>query len=355
MLFCRDGVLRHREWIYDRRTKSGRHVLLPLHVLEGHHPRKFEKQLTYGVEFEDGLTVREFFLNLKPWADLLVGIACMDFPAFVAEVEKPLAADAHTDLSHIEIYASASLEAKPAFEREGDLFDNMTPIAGGRLYRWNSPTPKITDRLEFEHSWGYSAYYKEKQVEDHGDWKNEYDHCSVSYCPLTRWHHLPIRFAPKMTVYDEAGGVGADYLTVKEPLFNPNHPWVKTIRTDDGRLVRHELEVDAPTPTFMDAIVRGFLWDVGFHYSPAQRDEMVEDLIEKKDDLDSVYDPYRDPETGEIDWDAVENDPGPAEKPEPEPEDGEDDDRNHEFIAKMAAVAYCEERAPDLVRWSDPE
>jgi hypothetical protein len=350
MLFCRDGVLRLQEWDYDPATRSGRHVLLPLAVLCGLDPHAFAKHLTREIAFEDDLTVRELFLNLKPWAAELEGLACMDFAAFVAEAEKPLAADAHTDLSHVELSASIEIAAEPEFEEDGDDLLKTIPVAGGRLHQWVSPTPRVSDRIAVEHRWDSTAIYREPQVEQVGDTRVTVRSCSLDYSPLTRWHHLPIRLNPVMVLSDDTGGTGSEYLSYGVPLLNPAHPRVTAVRHGDGsRIYRHEVAVEAPTPTFMATLVRGFFWDVGFHYSPAGRDEQTRSLTAAMDDVDRLLAAMSRDGDGGLD--------GAAEDPVSEEVEG--GDRDGPAAAEPAGerawlrerIEYCNQNASHLVRW----
>lgn len=343
MHFCRDGVLRLKQWVYDPASRTGRTVLLPLDILCDLDPHRFAKHLTYEISFEAGLTVRDLFLNLKPWSHELEGIACMAFSEFVAEVEKPLDPEPETAVSHVELFPTLQITAQPDFEPEAPPH----PAGPDGLRESVLPAAKITDRIEIEFGWDYHALYREPQVERFGPGDTDC-HTSTSrsldFDPLTRWHHLPIRLSDRMVLSDETAGLAGDFLSVKTPLLNPGHPWVTAVRSPDGsRLYRHEITLAAPVPTFMTTLVRGFFWSVGFHYSPAGQREAAAAVLSRSDALDSLLESHPD---GEIDRSAMAvRAAGPGGDAEAA------DDQAADWLRQQ--IDYCEMKAAGLIRWQD--
>ena len=89
LIFSRDGVLRMRVSAYDRVSKKRLGRLVPLRAWEaGVDEHAFLKSLHSAISFEDGLSVGEMMENLAPWAEMMTGVACMDFPAFLEEARR---------------------------------------------------------------------------------------------------------------------------------------------------------------------------------------------------------------------------------------------------------------------------
>ena len=278
LIFCRDGILRLSEWFYETSKKSGRHVDIPLYLVEEHgDPFKFLKCLGAFVEFEDGLTVKEFFNNLAPWKEVMEGIACMDFEAFLEEVNKPCEKPLE-NLSHIEITQYISFEAVADFE--GDLFadDMFEKVPGKKYYKMKDFKSKITDRVEMKSFWTQTCMLITPEDDGQG---NKYDSVGLSYSPINEWAHVPMKIA-KPRIHDQT--YNSDYMSIKESLFNHNHPCVGE---KHERLATLNIETDGPN--FIDTVVYGFLWDVGFHYSPVSRDKFGEELKERADEVDEDF------------------------------------------------------------------
>lgn len=285
-IFCRDGVLRLREYFYDSDKKMGGKIDLPLFIIEQIDDKyKFLKCLGELVEFEDGLTVKEFFNNLAPWAEIMEGLACMDFPAFLTEVNKPCEKPLE-NISHIEIMAYYEFSVRPDFERVSvkDMFEKVP----GKKYSVLKPmSPIYTNEIELEYYWRYTAKL-ETPTNDDG---YECTEVGLDYSPINEWAHVPMKFA-KNVVYDRT--INSDYSSFKESLFNSGHPSFKS--NEYGAII----SISTPPPTFFHSILRGFLWEIGFHYSPVKRDKLTEELkqqikeidddLEQNEDIDDIMD-----------------------------------------------------------------
>ena len=92
-------------------------------------------------------------------------------------------------------------------------------------------------------------------------------------------------FRPTMVLADETPN--SSYLNDERGLFRRGYGAMKNvIGGRPRRLFRRELTVEAPRPDFYDAVIRGFLWSVGFHYSPVQRDETIDLVMERMEDVE---------------------------------------------------------------------
>jgi hypothetical protein len=279
--FCRDGILRRTittrvpEAMDDRRFETR---LIPVQAWEASADNDiFLKSLHDVIFFEKGLTVAELFENLAPWAETLRGVACMDFPAFLTEMrsipEKP-----DVEIEKISLYYHAEITAVPLFER------NTANGATGLLDFGN---PAYTGRLKVEEGWHMTAYLKEESRAEY----DGSDSVSMSFTPLSEWKHLEIVIDPKACLRDAtAGDHSSVYLGTKESITDQGHPNVAIVNASNGDVYGHDIAIDPPAPTFFDALVRGFLWDVGFHYSPVQRDDSRDQVMEAMDEVLSSND-----------------------------------------------------------------
>ncbi|MFG6572278.1 hypothetical protein ACGYLO_11795 [Sulfitobacter sp. 1A13353] len=277
--FCRDGILRRTittrlpEVTDDYRFETR---LIPVQAWEAStDPDVFLKSLHDGIVFEDGLTVGEVFENLAPWAETMRGVACMDFPAFLEEMrsthDNPM-----QDVDKITISFDAEISAVPRYEREGPIFEDR---------KMNLGTAAFTGRISLDQGWNMTARVKE-------EYRAEYDGAesvSLSFCPLSEWKHLPICIDKAGNLRDETANKRASvHLGTEQPLTAADHKNVKLTASPEGVVFGHDIVIDAPEPTFFHALIRGFLWDVGFHYSPVHRDETRDSIMASVDEINAM-------------------------------------------------------------------
>lgn len=228
--FCCDGILRKSEHIREDTTGRSVSCLLPVKAIEEHEPGFFLKLLNATVRFEPGLTVRDFFLNLEPWADLMSGIACMNFPAFVEAARRPVVPHPDfADISHIALSPVCDIEA-------------LVPDRPGVTLSWQC---RAVSRLDGRRSF------------------------SLFCAALEHWSHVALRIERRCTLTDytarrggsQSGGV---------PLLNPAHQAVCPSLKYGPHVLQADVEVE-DTP-FFQTIVAGFLWELGFFHEPALPD-----------------------------------------------------------------------------------
>ena len=281
--FCRDGILRRSMRTCIDNGKNWTTSRLPVQAWEASVDRNiFLKTLNDPVIFEDGLTVGELFDNLGPWAEQMTGVACMDFPAALDEIRSEAKPD--NDLAEIILEYNVFIKVVPAYDRnkfeEIDDDDSET----GRFFRFIGK-PMKTGRLEVESRWSMSAMLRPEHRHKFDGEKS----VSLSFTALNKWQHLPITFKPTADMHDETAydGNTAIFLGTDQSLTRADHQNVEVVLSPNGAVMGHRIPIDPPMmPTFHDAVVRGFLWDVGFFYSPAQRDKKRDEVMESLAELD---------------------------------------------------------------------
>jgi len=340
-VICRDGVLRHEKWFYDRKLGKGHYYAMPVVEYQKHIPHIFLSNLGDCFRFEEGLTLRELMINFKPWQDLMGEMCCMDFPAFVREAEKlpkivtMTGENADPDMnnySHIEVYGYVEFDAVPKFTRP----TKAEQEAARKRNAWLMGEPVVTDRYNMTISWDYHGVLKTPEQDE---FAGEITAYGLHYTPLSDIAHLPIRMRETVNVRDMTPR--SSYLSTPEPLFNPNNPFLKAYKNDDGtRVFSYELPIHQ-TPSFYNAMIRGVFWQMGFHFSPIYRDEKIEEIT-------GSIAKYQDTMHNGDDTDMIEmvnSLDDIADVPErdiPEPEEHEDDDdAKHDRAIIEAVLKEC--------------
>lgn len=262
LMFCRDGVLRLRQGVCDRAERRHYPILLPLTEMEERWPGMFLSLLDASLELEEGLDVREALLNLAPWSVQVSAITNCRFDLFLDEVRKPLTKDYFSDLDTLGIVYHQEITAKPDFD--GGFDDMLTRIPGSRMYAMRERRPLITDRLELGGAWHCGGYHKGT-----GDFFDNRDNgFSLHLSPLTKWHHLKLKVIDHTWLHDRT--VGSDHLAHGYGLFSRDNPMVEDMASDEGRVYARRVKVQAPEVTLQSVILKGLVWEIGFHGSPEE-------------------------------------------------------------------------------------
>ncbi|MEP3667496.1 MAG: hypothetical protein ABJN42_12300 [Roseibium sp.] len=273
LYFSCDGVLRRHMAVWNARKGERISKDVPLKAIEAAvDPDVFLKSLHDEVVLEPGLTVLQFFENLAPWSKAMIGVGCMDFPAFLEEARRK--ADTRTEeCDRIEIYWHASISPVPKFERPKDA---------GKRGVLDFGAPMRTGELMVEHGWDMDAILTPEG-------RKEYDGAhavSLGFTPLSEWSHLPLCISQKAVIRDTTPcPTSKVYLGTDLSLTRPDHQNVEVKSGANGQAFSHDIAIAPPTPTFFDAIVRGLLWEIGFHYSPCTRDDIGEKLLASVSEL----------------------------------------------------------------------
>jgi hypothetical protein len=275
--FCRDGVLRLCESVYDRAERKRYPVLLPLAEMEERHPGIFLSLLDAPLELDEGIDVRETLLNLAPWAHEVGAISSCRFDRFLDEVRKPLAADHFDDLETVGFVYKQGFSVEPEFD---DLEDMFVRIPGSRFYEMRDLVPRITDKVRVGGRWDCSGY--RKGTEDffsHDD--NGY---ALDLAPLSRWHHLKLKVVDHYWFND--GTFDSDFLTHKGGLLAWDSPSVENVLSPKGRIWARRVKVEAPTPTLRSLILKCLIWEIGFHGSPEETAEVAATIEDRADGIE---------------------------------------------------------------------
>ena len=269
--FSRDGVLRRSFYAKDPVSGEVVSCLMPLSAWESAvDPRAFLKSLHSGIGFEEGLTVAELLENLAPWADIMTGVACMDFPAFLAEARLPQHKGLE-EVSHIALRYIASIQPVARFDMSG--MGMREQADGARAFHIGKPVK--SGKLRIEAGWSnHAMLHEEHRAAYQGETA-----VSLSFSPLSEWAHVPIIIETAALLYDETAiPSSAVYMGTRKALTRTDHPNVAGRKSGNGRTRANEIAIEIPMPTLFTTVIEGFLWDLGFDYSPVQRDQTSSEL-----------------------------------------------------------------------------
>ena len=330
IVFCRDGILRFEMWEYNRKLKSGKYYAVPMTEYEKQSHSSFLYNLGRSFSFEEGLTLREMMVNLKPWAGLISDLADMDYSAFLREVEKTpkvmtidgkSADPQYADFSHIEISGCITIDALPKYKKKQSSDEDDW------LGRINSPM--ITDKYHITEMWDYSGIIKTPYFDENAGM--QVSRYSLSFVPLCEIAHLPVILKTNIGLYDQSPGGGSrSHLSHGCSLFNPDNPLLTAHKGMDGTVCTYGVSVPY-NPSFFKAIILGVFREMGFHGSPESRDERLGEIHERIDEVNE-----------QITETVV--------SPEPQIEkDEEEDEISHDSLIIRAIMEQCGE----LVRIRD--
>ncbi len=292
-VFCRDGVLRLCEGVWDRRTEEHHHVLLPVTGLERVLERPvFLSLLHRSFELEEGITVRELMNNLSPWASLVSPLSGIDFPAFFAEAHAPEPDGQRVDdVERVDMRWRADVSAVPAYDDPPGvtgLDAILRRIPGSRSYTLVENPPLITDEVILEGGWDAVGVYREPRPAYDGA-PPTVEHGSLLGAPLSCWAHLPVTVSRSGEIHDRTPG--SPHLTDRGGVLRPVGKPVGRSATTAGQPRMRRLAV--PGPTLFDGILIALLRPMGFFGPPAARDQVVSDMHESAAELERQTDEDR--------------------------------------------------------------
>lgn len=186
--------------------------------------------LRAGVEFEDGLTVRQLMKALRPWGDVIGHLAWMDFEAWFESVDQTylisVAAehDGEQELSCLEIYNVIS------------------------VHRFEAGVAHLSSRWDF-----HGRYAKPEVVMGRLE-----EVCSLSFTSPRSYANLPIKIIEKATVEDIRVGPPDGMRPILFESLAGSHDELKTYSS------------------FFDVVILGFLDNLSFYGDPEDAEERAE-------------------------------------------------------------------------------
>lgn len=227
--FCKDGILRISHAFFNDEKNKRKHIYVP--VLEGfkEDPGYFLSILNKDVRLEEGLTLKDFFENLKPFSSFISYMAHINFDKYYQEILK----DADTsidvsDISHLEVSYSVLLRNLDEVDNKDSLFPYV------------------------DTSFNFSGVYKEKKPIKNTDSFDE--KCSLMFVPVSNIASLELKLNNQIDINCS----GKEY-----KRFN----------------------VDLNSINFFDFVVKGVLWDIGFFGPPENRDMVGDDLKKSVEEI----------------------------------------------------------------------
>lgn len=272
--FCRDGVLRRAFTRYDKDSQTRHDHLVPLmayeKVVDEH---VFLKSLHSSIVFEDGLTVAQMMENLAPWAEKMIGAGVLDFPAFLEEVRRA-PSEKVDDVKEIVLDYRVCLKSLADFEEA-----SANELIG---------VPRASGKLTVQEGWDMHAILTEAGREAyHGSTE-----VAIDYTPMSEWKHLEIKIDRQGRFIDyTAHSSDQMYLGVKQSITDRSHPMVKASLGRNDDVIDHSFPIVAPFPDFFNCLIHGFFWEVGFSYSPAQRNDLIDLVSSRAEDIKDQLDP----------------------------------------------------------------
>ncbi|MBF5096590.1 hypothetical protein F1643_21615 [Azospirillum sp. INR13] len=211
-------------------------------------------------EFEPGLTVAELMRCLRPWAEVLSRMGWCDFDAWDRALAPP----------HLRLVGDT--DGKPTAQDE-------PPVAEMVITPTITATAERTGQWALDIAWETLGVFAWPRVDDHTGHQDLY--CSLSFSPPAEWAHLPIRIEHHAKISNmDFAGTG------------------RRLLTDAVASTKHAPSTIEVFPSFLDAIVLGFLDDISFHGSPEETLEVREEVFELAEGVRNELgvEPNRDPE-----------------------------------------------------------
>lgn len=265
----RDGILRIREAAKNPDTSKYIGATIPFRTWSRGQPLEFLSFIHEPFTMEDGLTVKELFLNLQIVGDQIQYLAGMDFSAFFEASQQ--STNPNNDLSYIEVNGYMKIQNVPAYERSSN------PNKEKNIFRIGKA--KITNRYSVDIHWDSNAVLKEMRIQD----GYEVRKVGIDLSPMSEWAHLPIVIKNKIKLVDES--YHQRHTDFKESVTNPNHPLFDDQIGANNKVYSKSLEIDY-TPTFHEAIILGCLNEWSFFGTPSAAVQVRDDLVQQMADMD---------------------------------------------------------------------
>lgn len=256
LLFCRDGILREtifKRDLVDGKFGDGYYYDIPLTTMETILSNRFLSHLSSCVEFEPGLTLREFMSNLMPWAELVQAITKTDITKYFAAMSPPSKQIYDRLIIRTVIEFSAITKIEPV-DAEIEAYADTCGY-------WVLGNPIITDK-----------YQTGIHVECYGQKNDVNDRFSCMMVPVSQIADVPLVIGDAI-VTDR--NERSNHLT-NPSVINPSNPLVNVYKGTDGKSL-YGIHA-SHTPSMID-LLTGIISGIGFHGDPEDT-ELVRDDIE---------------------------------------------------------------------------
>ncbi|CAO3379220.1 hypothetical protein [Azospirillum argentinense] len=214
----------------------------PDRVLDSTDPLALLAHIRSMPEFEQGLTVAETMQCLRPWADVLSRMGWCDF----VEWDRALAIPPRRLLD----------DAADPTQKHGE-----PPLGSVVIAPTISTTAEQERQWSLDITWETRGVFAWPRVDHHTGHQDLY--CSLSFTPPAQWAHLPIRIEQRAWI-GSMDLAGTDRKIFTEEVVSTN-------------IAPSTVEV---APSFLDAIVLGFLDDISFYGNPDETSEIWEEVLE---------------------------------------------------------------------------
>ncbi len=268
LYFCADGILR---------AKLGNDKpMIPVKFLQDNGVNK-ENDFRFWARwwestayFESGLTVSKFLSCLEPWGEFWSDFTGKDVIAYIKESRRPIAIiDKEEDEKPLDwVCISYYTDASPVSEYSDkeDLEDMLEDIN-----EWfNKPkNTRLTGQWDIHSSYKVTGFVKDQE-----------EQYSIDYSPLNKLANLPIILNNKHVFtfcnWKLSQILGND----KEHFFQENAFGLCSMSEGFTKFI-----IGEKSHTMRD-IVEGFFW--WFHSNPTRRNEFVESILERKDEINEA-------------------------------------------------------------------
>jgi hypothetical protein len=194
-------------------------------------------------EFEDGLTAHELMRCLRPWSGILSKMAWLDFGRWDRAMAEPPTA------------LLSDFEDTDAGEDEPPLRAvALAPIVRGTVWKKG----RMTLTISWETHGIYAWPRKDRDTE------SEDLFCSLTFSPPHSWAHLPLHLERRAWIFDN------DHTRKRRRILDAE---IQSSGTAPSRL---EL-----TPSFLEAVVIGFLNSISFYGDPEETATVFETIAER--------------------------------------------------------------------------
>ena len=288
LVFGKDGVLRVK--IRHSMANNG-HALIPLKECgKKERDNEFLSRLQGGFELEEGSTFLSILLCLMPWKELAGSIAQMNIPAWVAALKRGLKEPCEETNKFLAVILQeiVVLNVKHDFLQETPKVPAVADKNGLLSLRdvFGITTPLITNQLRLENRWDTLLL-----ADPAWDWvgkgsepllEGEVERIfSISFTEPALLARLPVKIRKELILYDSTRDSPFLSEDRKKGLLADNNPFI----IQEGYLASVKIEARV---TMEGTLLRGLLWDIGFHGNPEDTFKTASSIKESLDGIRGI-------------------------------------------------------------------